>query len=57
VLEDAMKMHSVGDPSYRRQIAEGMVRKKRLSRFRPEEAGVVEKRRGKRRGRSGLILR
>jgi hypothetical protein len=57
VLEDAMKMHSVGDPGYRRQIAEGMVRKKRVSRFRSEEAELVKKRKGKRRGRSGVTLR
>lgn len=57
VLEDAVKMHSVGDPGYRIQIAEGMVRKKRASQFRPEEAELVEKRKGKRRGRSGIILR
>jgi hypothetical protein len=57
VLEDAIKMHSVGDPSYRIQLAEGMVRKKRVSRFRPEEAELVEKRKGKRRGKSGVILR
>ena len=57
VIEDAIKMHSVGDPRYRIQIAEGMVRKKRVSRFRPEEAELVEKRKGRRRGRSGIILR
>jgi hypothetical protein len=57
VLEDAIKMQSVGDPSYRIQLAEGMIRKKRVSRFRPEEAELVEKRKGKRRGRSGVILR
>ncbi|HEX8146133.1 MAG TPA: hypothetical protein VF591_02935 [Pyrinomonadaceae bacterium] len=57
VLEDAIKMHSAGDPSYRIQLAEGMVRKKRVSRFRPEEAELVEKRKGKRRGRSGVVLR
>jgi len=57
VLEDAMKMHSVGDPGYRRQIAEGMVRRKRVSRFRSEEEELVEKRKGRRRGRSGVTLR
>ena len=57
VLEDAMRMHSVGDPGYRRQIAEGMVRKKRVSRFRPGEAELVGRRKGKRRGRSGVTLR
>ena len=57
VLEDAVKMHSVGDPGYRRQIAEGMVRKKRVSPFRSEEAELVERRKGKRRGRSGVTLR
>lgn len=57
VLEDAMRMHGVGDPGYRREIAEGMVRKKRVSRFRPEEAELVEKRKGRRRGRSGVTLR
>lgn len=57
VLEDAIKMHSVGDPSYRIQIAEERVRKKRISPFRPEEVELMEKRKSKRRGRSGLILR
>lgn len=53
VLEDAAQMHGVGDAGYRMQIAEEMARKKRASRFRPGEP----KRKGGRRGRSGVILR
>ena len=36
VFENAVEMHSVGDPNYRLQIVEEMARKKLASRFRPE---------------------
>lgn len=59
VFYDAAKMQTEGELVYRTQLAGEMARKKRASRFRPEEARSEARRRGKnkRRGRSGVVLR
>jgi len=58
VFQDAAEMHSLGDPAHRLQLMEEMTRKKRASRFRPEEAEREARQKGKvkkwRRGRIGI---
>src|SRR5918997_1013385 len=58
VFQDAAEMHSLGDPAHRLQFMEEMTRKKRASRFRPEEAEREARHKGKvkkwRRGRIGI---
>ena len=58
VFQDAAEMHSLGDPAHRLQFMEEMTRKKRASRFRPEEAEREARLKGKvrkwRRGRIGI---
>ena len=58
VFQDAAEMQSLGDPAHRLQLMEEMTRKKRASRFRPEEAEREERQKGKvkkwRRGRIGI---
>jgi hypothetical protein len=53
VFEDAARMQLQGELGYLLQEAEGMLRKKRASRFRPEEGALEVRRLGKlrRRGR------
>jgi len=58
VFQDAAEMHSLGDPAHRLQFMEEMTRKKRASRFRPEEAEREARQKGKvkkwRRGHTGI---
>lgn len=58
VFQDAAEMHDLGDVAHRLQFIEEKTRKKRASRFRPEEAEREARRKARvekwRRGRIGI---